>query len=824
MLRGYNSIIENCQLKKISSHIGVITCYGVIQSKQHYNQNMKVILQTAVFLLIALLANRADAQEMTQTIRGSITDKVSHIPLPGATVMVVGSNPIKGTTTDVNGNFRLAQVPVGNVSLLITYVGYKEQLLSNLVLNSGKELVLQLALEEDFQLIEAVEIKAENDKNKPINEMAMVSARSFSVEETRRYAAAVNDPARMVTAYTGVVQTDDGNNGISIRGNAPNGLLWRMEGIDIPNPNHFANTASSGGGIMILSAQLLSDSDFLTGAFPAEYGNALSGVFDIKLRKGNNERHEYTMQAGLLGIDLAAEGPLNRKNGGSYLVNYRYSTLSILSNLGLDLGANTDFQDLSFHLHMPTAKAGTFSLFGFGGLSSQHDEAEKDSLVWEEDFDRISWNYFSNTAAAGVKHGIVLDNNTFLQSTLTVSANESGYEQFRMNDIYVSQKEYFEKFTNSRVGLNTTISRKITSRIHSKSGLFVTRLNYNMNQTDLEIPGQENVEINADGTTFTTQVFNQWSYKAGAKWTLNGGVHFLHLALNNTWSLEPRASMRYEIDQIQSVSVGYGLHSQIHALPNYFYTETSPGGAVYQPNIDLKMNKSHHFVSSYSRALGENLHAKAEVYYQHLFNLPVSSDPNSTFALVNQEWGFATEPLLNNGIGRNTGLELSLEQFMNRNLYYLFSASLYDSKYKAADGNWYNTRFNGNYVFTFTGGKEWEGRNKSKRITYGVNIKSTWSGGLRTTPIDLEGSRAEGETVYFDQYAFEDKLPDYFRTDLRLSIKRQRAKSTGTLSLDIQNVTNRQNVFNQFYNIDDDEVQTFYQVGIIPVLAYRIEF
>jgi hypothetical protein len=236
------------------------------------------------------------------------------------------------------------------------------------------------------------------------------------------------------------------------------------------------------------------------------------------------------------------------------------------------------------------------------------------------------------------------------------------------------------------------------------------------------------------------------------------------------------------------------------------------------------MNKSHHFVGSYSRALSENLHAKAEVYYQHLFNLPVSSDPNSTFALVNQEWGFATEPLQNSGIGRNTGLELSLEQFMSRNLYYLFSASLYDSKYKAADGNWYNTRVNGNYVFTFTGGKEWEGRNPEKRITYGVNIKTTWSGGLRTTPIDFESSRAEGETVLFDQYAFEDKLPDYFRTDLRLSMKRQRAKSTRTLSLDIQNVTNRQNVFNQFYNAEADEIQTYYQVGIIPVLAYRVEF
>ncbi len=300
----------------------------------------------------------------------------------------------------------------------------------------------------------------------------------------------------------------------------------------------------------------------------------------------------------------------------------------------------------------------------------------------------------------------MLDKNTFLQTTFTLTATESGYEQHLLNEFYISRKEYFEKYNISRIGFNTSISRKVNSRLHSKSGIMINRLNYFANQTDLKIQGMEDVDINADGTAFTTQLYNQWSYEASDKLTLNGGIHFLHLALNNTWSLEPRASARYQIDQLQPVSVGYGLHSQILALPNYFYSEAFANGSGYQPNTHLKMNKSHHFATSHSRALGENLHAKAELYYQHLFNLPVSADPSSTFALINQEWGFATEPLNNSGVGRNTGLELTLEQFPTRNLYYLFSASLYDSKYRAADGNWYNTRFNGNYVFTFTGGKE----------------------------------------------------------------------------------------------------------------------
>ncbi len=287
---------------------------------------MKTIISVTLLFFFAHLVL---AQGITQTVRGTVMDKVSQSPLIGVNVIVVGVSPVIGTTTDIDGNFKLPAVPVGTHDLKVTYMGYKEQVIPAIVVNSGKEAVLNIAIEEDFQQLNEVVVKA-TEKNETINEMSVVSTRSFSVEETQRFAAAVNDPARMATSYAGVVGTDDGNNGISIRGNTPNGLLWRMEGVDIPNPNHFANAASSGGGISILSAQLLSNSDFSTGAFAPEYGNALSGVFDLKLRKGNNEQWEHTVQAGILGLDLATEGPFSRKYKGSYLVNYRYSTLSIL--------------------------------------------------------------------------------------------------------------------------------------------------------------------------------------------------------------------------------------------------------------------------------------------------------------------------------------------------------------------------------------------------------------------------------------------------------------------------------------------------------------
>jgi hypothetical protein len=175
-----------------------------------------------------------------------------------------------GTVTDIDGEFRLPAVPVGKQTLRFVYVGYEELLLPNLTIISGKESVLQVQMEEKIIQAKEAVITAEREKNKPMNEMSMVSARTFSVEETQKYAAAVNDPARMATSFAGVVSTDDGNNNISVRGNAPYTLQWKMEGVEIPNPNHFSAPGTAGGGISILSAQLLYNSDFLTGAFTSE--------------------------------------------------------------------------------------------------------------------------------------------------------------------------------------------------------------------------------------------------------------------------------------------------------------------------------------------------------------------------------------------------------------------------------------------------------------------------------------------------------------------------------------------------------------------------
>ena len=786
-------------------------------------------LRPSLFLFIFLYLTNVLAlksQSLTQTVRGTVVDQISQSPLPGANVILLNSDPFNGTATDMDGNFKLQNIPVGKQHFKITFLGYKEFILPNVTVTSGKEVVLTISLEENVILGKEVTITDKIEKNKPLNEYSAVSARTFSVEETQKYAAAVNDPARMSTSYAGVVSTDDGNNAITIRGNSPNGLLWRMEGVEIPNPNHFSNVGTAGGGISILSSQVLTNSDFMTGAFPAEYGNALSGVFDLKLRRGNNQKSEQTIQVGFLGTDLAVEGPFKKGYDGSYLVNYRYSTLSILGKLGVNIGtATTNFQDLSYNFYLPTKKSGTFTLFGFGGLSSQFADADKDSTKWNSFYDKFNWDFTSNTGAGGLTHFIQLNNRTYLKTSLVASGTGKTYSEEELDTNYEGIPQGELNYGEKKVALNSILTRKINSRHSYKAGIIATEIFYNLLNTELvKESGSIETRINEKGETMTLQSFAQWNFRASDNVTFNAGLHYLVLTYNKTFSLEPRASIKIELSPKQSISLGYGLHSQLQPIGVYFAKNRNPDGSIFQPNKELGLTKANHYVLSYDHSLSDFLHFKLETYYQQLFNVPVSMDPTSTFSILNSEGGYTNEALDNNGKGRNYGVELTFEQFLHHDFYFLLSSSVFDSKYRATNGNWYNTRFNGNFATTFTAGKEIKTGPGFKNRIVGVNIKTIYAGGLRNTPIDLNESELQGETVYKDDEAYSLKAKDYFRTDVKFSLRRNRPKSTVTWSIDIQNVSNTKNIFGDYFDPLSGTTKTSYQAPLIPILSYKMDF
>lgn len=773
-----------------------------------------------LLIVITVTMNAALAQ-LTQTIRGTVSESVLQTPVAGATVTLLRGQSV---VSDSLGNFRFSNVPVGNHSIRITHVNFKEAVAANISVNAGKEVVLTVSVESVFKEQSEVIIKADKRKNKPINEMSVVSARAFTVEETQRYAASVNDPLRMATNFAGVASADDGNNNIVIRGNAPSGLLWRMEGVDIPNPNHFSQAGGSGGGISILNSQLLANSDFITGAFAAEYGNALSGVFDLKLRKGNNEKREFTIQAGVLGLSAAAEGPFKKNYKGSYLINYRYSTLNILNASGvLPGGAPTNFQDLSYHIYLPTKKAGAFALFGFAGVNSQSNKFVEDSTEWKDENDRFQFSYGGNTSVNAITHSMRLGRNASLKSAVSYSGSSTTSDVQYARTTKIKEPWYEESYRTNKLNFTSTLNHKFSPKSTLRAGTIISRIGYNYFQKGRKGRNEPLLElINTDGNTITIQGYAQWQYKLSQRLSFNTGAHYLRLQLNNKQILEPRAAVKWEISNIQSLSFGYGMHSQVQALGVYFAQIQDLNGNSTTPNKNLDFTRSQHYIVAHNYLLGKNLKLRTELYYQQLGNVPVASSDTSTFSTLNIVDGFVAEALVSKGKGRNYGVEVSLEKYLSNNFYYMFSNSFYRSRYTALDGMERNTRFNGGFVSNLVAGKEFIASNG--RRSFGVNIKIVYQGGFWETPVDLERSKIAGAARYFEKQAFTQQVPHYYRSDLRMSMKWNRRARTNTLSLDLQNATNRLNVFGRFYDPLKQEVITINQIGILPVLNYKVEF
>lgn len=782
-----------------------------------------------VFLLLAAHSS-SFAQTITQTIRGTITEKGTQIPLPGVTVVLEGSQPLIGTTTETNGSFRLPNIPIGRPIVRITMVGYEPVRLSNLVLTSSKELVLSVELEQRAITGNEIEIVAKMDKDRPLNELSLVSARTFSVDEAQRYAGSFGDPARLVTAFAGVVAGNDQRNDIVVRGNTPLGILWRFEGVDIPSPSHFSGSGTSGGAVSVLNTNLLANSDFSSGAFAAEYGNATSGAFDVKMRNGNNEKHEFTGQIGFNGFEFGAEGPLGKSGGASYMASYRYSTLGVFNALGIEFvkGGVPMYQDLNFKIHLPTKKGYT-SIFGLAGTSNIHFPGTADSTAWPESPDEQNdLKNGSDIAVLGVSHLRFLNANNTLKVTVAGTGNRFSTQLDSLTPTYDAFETFRSAIRESKFTLNVVLNSKLTRKLMLRSGIIGSRLFY---ENEIRFyngaTGVNESLVNFTGYGDLAQAYSQLQIKANERLTANVGLHAMHFSISNKTTVEPRASVKYQLTANQSLSAGFGRHSRVLPINIYLRETIQADGSVKRTNTGLDFLKANHFVLAYDWLIRDNLRFKVEGYYQNLSSVGVQDGRPSALSVLNYgaDFGDVVGPdsLVSEGVGRNMGIELTLEKFFSNNYYFLLTTSIYDSKYKGSDGIERSTAFNNRYAVNVLAGKE-IAVGKSKQNTLILSIRTVATGGMWATPIDLEASRQQGTEVRDELNAYSEQLRPYARTDIRIGFRRNKKRFTEEYGFDVQNVFNRQNIFSRSYNPITGTITENNQVGIFPMALYRITF
>lgn len=786
-------------------------------------------------LLFSFFAFSGFSQNLTQTIRGRVIDKQSEIPLPGVNVITIGE-PRLGAITDENGYYKLENVPVGRTSLVFSFIGYQPVSLQNVELTSAKELVLNVAMLESTEQLEEVVVTADNEADRVHNEMVNVSGRSFTIEETQRFAGALQDVSRMASNFAGVQRTNDANNDIVIRGNSPMGVIWRLEGMDIPNPNHFGGLGATGGPVSMLNNNVLANSDFITGAFPSEYGDGLSGVFDLQMRNGNYENHEFLGQIGFNGFELGAEGPISRENKSSYLLNYRYSTLGVMSAVGVDFGTGTaipKYQDLNLKLHFPSSKRGTIDVFALGGISSiafldSENEEGEDGGFYSDEQDLYN---DTHTGVLGASHQYFYNKDLYSKFTVALSTMVNYTKVDTLNiDRDLLTPVYRQSFREDDLQLSGFVNKKFNVHHVLRAGAYVTYKNYNLSDStyDSGLSGFRTLR-DQNSTDWLYQPYVNWQYRITDKWEMNTGLHAMVLASNGNYSIEPRFGMSYFFTQNQSLNIGYGKHSQVVPVVILYEKERLPDGSYLSPNENLDFTKSHHFVLGYDLMMKHRMHFKAEAYYQYLYDAVVTQMPGSFSSLNAGGFDFyAPDSVENGGKGYNYGLDLTLEKYMDKGFYFLSTVSLYQSQYQGSDEVWRNTAFNGNYVANLLGGKEFvlgkKKPNSDKRKTITFDGKVTYAGGQRYTPIDLQQSIVENETVYNEEDAYGAQFDPYFRADIRIGYKVSGKKVTQELALDIQNITNNQNPFGVQYDLSTQEVETTYQLGLFPMVLYRITF
>ena len=789
-------------------------------------------MKKAIFFSVMMLASLLIAGQnsyFTQTVKGIIIDEQSGNVLANVTVLIEGITPAIAAISDSSGSFKLRKVPIGRQTIRVSCIGYEEVIVKNIEVTSSKEVVLEIRMKETIKKLEEVVVTGTRQKkHRALNETAIVSARQFSVDEAVRYAGTRNDPSRMAQNFAGISGTNDARNDIVIRGNSPSGVLWRMDGIDIPNPNHFSTLGATGGPVSILNTNTLKNSDFLTSAFPSQYGNALAGVFDLRMRNGNNEKYEFLGQMGFNGFELGAEGPLSRETKSSFLVNYRYSMIAAIQAFGLSVGTGTTtpyYQDANFKIHVPTKKAGTFDWFGLGGESHVNFPADiEDNLYATNDGSLRKRNFLSLTGVTGLTHTYFFNPTTSGKITLALSGFQSKYKEDIVEENKTDRTAYDKNNRQTKFSAGYHFNKKFNSKNQLTAGVNADINKLNLKQDYIKDGDSVLITlVNSTEKAVLLKAFTNIGHRFSDKLSSNLGLYYQLFTFNNARSIEPRWNIKYQFKQNQSVSLGAGLHSQAQPLEVYFHQSKNVAGETELTNKNLGFVKSLHSVLGYDINFSRQLRFKTEVYAQYIYDAAVEKNPSS-FSMLNAGADFYFPDktnLVNGGKGYNYGVELTLERFLHKGYYYLVTASLFKSQYKGSDNIWRNTAFNSSFVNNILAGKEFK---LTAKASFLLDTKIVITGGQRYTPFNIDASKASGYVIYKEDEAFSLRNDFYWRWDFKISYARNGKRTTQKLYIDFQNLTNRKNIYVRTLNPKSGAISEINQIGFFPNFNYMVTF
>ena len=777
-----------------------------------------------------------------QTVRGTVTDAISGEPLIGATVRITELDG-KAAVTDIDGCYRINVGQGGRYTVETRYVGYEPSVLKEQLLMGAKENIIDIALRENSTELGEVVVRPRVNKEATVNPTALVGGVMLSMEEANRFAGGANDPARLVSAFAGISASANGN-GVSVHGNAPQMMKYRIEGVEVFTPNHYNDFYEAGFGMVsALNSNVIGNSDFFTSTFNANYSNSLSGVFDVKMRTGNNEKHENILMVGTVNEELTMEGPLSRKSNSSYLLNVRYGFTSLADKLGIiNYDTQFGFGDFSLKLNFPTKRAGTFSVFALGYYDDAEDKALDISDI-ESIYDASRQEGHMWGLLGGGSHKIHLAGKWTWRTTLAYNAQhvkaDISYWGLKRTagDVLITPIAYDEpqrlypystqKMNEDRLLLNTELSKQVTAKWLTQFGAEYSHRFFDLGYSATDYiysPAAFTSYVRSKGNTGLGSLFWQNVIRPSQRFSMNLGLATSYFLFSKDLSVEPRVSAKWEVDDRNTLSVGYGLHSMLERLDAYFYKQNG-----VEVNKDLGLSKAHHLLVTYMHKFNDNLNLRLNAYYQYGFNTPVGID-GSTFCSVNRFMNYFDEPLVNDGRTRNYGADVTLEHYMHHGFFGQVNASLFKSEYRAHDKVWRSQLYDRGYTAKVLGGKEWMVGARKQNV-FNISVKYALQGGLHYTPVDVEAMSAlmdagqlPEDVIYKQGDAMSKQYSPEHNVDLTVSYKWNCRKVSHTLAFEGVNILMNETPFAQRFDLRTRSVRTD-KVGIsLPNLYYRLDF
>jgi hypothetical protein len=762
------------------------------------------------------------AQGYLQTVKGTLLDQESRQPIPEVILTFSNQLAVYSAFTDNLGNFKI-KIPAGRWDILVSHLGYGPKVMQNVQVGTGKEVMLEIGLEA--KVFETLEVEVSVGKKMWLTPSSGSSVQTLQSQDAARFAGGYYDPLRMVANFAGVTSgNSDDSNEIVVRGNSPRGMSWRLEGLEIPNPNHLSKgVGNNGGAYSMISTNVLA-------AFPAEFGNALSGVMDLRLRKGNTDRHEFGLQLSVVGAEASAEGPIGKLSGSSYLFNVRYANFNILKKYGIvsiqDLSIIPSSLDWTFKINFHGSKFGDLELFSIGGRSQAGNEPSQNKEDILKGINNDEFLEEGALAVFGIKHLKSFgDGKTYLRTIVGFTRSKENWHEGVLDTGFVHILNKQDWMISPVLRASVMLNRKVNTKNSFKIGF-----EYHNSFPDmLSIRRQSNAKydtlVNQQSRSFYTQAYFQWKYKPFDSFEIIPSLHSTYTSINKHLTLEPRVGMVFHLPGSQSVNFGTGFYSKLEPLPVYYFRVKTGNASRKLLNSDLKTTKAFHLVAGYRKSFSNELKVSIEAYFQHLYNVPVSQYTNNTFSMVNISEGLPDIDLSNNGKSKNKGIEITLDKSFAHSYYLLATFSLFDSKYMASSTNWYSTYYNSNFVFNFLLGREFK-VGKFGQNSLGFNLRNIARGGYRFTPPNYAQSILKKSVIYNVQQTFGEHLPFFERLDAGVNYRINKKNSAFNFSLDIQNVLNRHNVYRRNFSYFQGSILETDRklIGLVPIAGIRFDF